>query len=428
MSGSITDLVDRVTDSNGGRPVVSTLAAPGKTIGASSINLTDATNWSTTSAIHFSIYKTNAQGYKDVTTQTDWKGVLAGTTISNLTLTGGTDQAYNAGDIVEITPTARYAKDLFDAFEQDHDVQGHHKTVTDANGNEWIEQGSVVNAVNQVKLSNAAVGNAPSAGANGDDTDIDYEIYGKGKGSPRFRGFYDGWVKANETFTYSSWDATYKTGVITVADGTNKYSVGNRIKLTQATGGTKYFIVTAVGVSSITVYGGTDYTLNNQAITSPFFSREKAPQGFPLDPAKWSVRVTSSSSNTSGSPTSGTFVNVSALDLAIPIGVWNVSYQVTMLMSRTSGSGNASVESCLSTATTSASDNDLRQYTQVVAATSGTQVAQIVEHARRKALSIAAGTTYHFNWVAQDTGMATTGLYVAATNNVAIVEAVCAYL
>lgn len=114
---AITDLLDRVTDSTTGRPVISALAAPGKAIAAASLNITDATNWTTTTAIHFSIYKTASIGgvlVKDPTTQTDWKGTLAGTTISNLTLTGGTDRAYAAGDIIEITPTARWAKDLYD--------------------------------------------------------------------------------------------------------------------------------------------------------------------------------------------------------------------------------------------------------------------------------------------------------------------------
>jgi hypothetical protein len=117
MAGAITDLIDRVTDSTTGRPVIGALAAPGKAIAAASVNLADATNWTTTTAIHFSIYKTMVVGgvtVKDPTTQTDWKGTLAGTVISSLTITGGTDRAYVAGDIVEITPTARYAKDLYD--------------------------------------------------------------------------------------------------------------------------------------------------------------------------------------------------------------------------------------------------------------------------------------------------------------------------
>jgi hypothetical protein len=117
MAASVTDLIDRVTDSTTGRPVISSLAAPGKAMAASSINISDATNWTTTTGVHFSIYQTQVVGgvtVKNPTTQTDWKGTLSGTTISNLTITGGTDRAYVAGDIVELTPTARYAKDLYE--------------------------------------------------------------------------------------------------------------------------------------------------------------------------------------------------------------------------------------------------------------------------------------------------------------------------
>lgn len=146
MPAAVTDLLDRGTDSATGRPVVSSLAAPGKAIGASSINLSDATNWTATTGIHFSIYKVNAQGYKDSTTQTDWKGVLAAGVISNLTLTGGTDQAYNAGDIVELTPTARYAKDIYDW------------------GSSFANQdGSLKTSAVQTALN---IGNSPAAGWN----------------------------------------------------------------------------------------------------------------------------------------------------------------------------------------------------------------------------------------------------------------------
>lgn len=117
MAAAITDLIDRVTDSTTGRPVISALASPGKAIAAASVNITDATNWTTTTAIHFSIYNTMVVAgvtVKDPTTQTDWKGVLSGTTISNLTLTGGTDRTYTAGAIIELTPTARLQKDIYD--------------------------------------------------------------------------------------------------------------------------------------------------------------------------------------------------------------------------------------------------------------------------------------------------------------------------
>lgn len=136
MAGNITDLLDRVTDSSTGRPIIGELASPGKAIGAASLNITAATNWTTESAIHFSIYETQVVGtvtVKDTSTQTDWKGTLAGTTISSLTLTGGTDRAYTAGAIVEITPTARYAKDIYDHLIVGHNQNGTHKAFTESN-------------------------------------------------------------------------------------------------------------------------------------------------------------------------------------------------------------------------------------------------------------------------------------------------------
>lgn len=127
----ITDKISRVTDSTTGRPVVPTLAAPGHTIGGTSVSISSATNWTTTTAIHFSMYTTKSIGgvlVKDTTTQTDWKGTLSGTTISNMTLTGGTDRNYSAGSIVELTPTAAYAKELYDHVATEHNQDGTHKS------------------------------------------------------------------------------------------------------------------------------------------------------------------------------------------------------------------------------------------------------------------------------------------------------------
>ncbi len=96
MPGNITDKLDRVSDSNTGRPVVTTLAAPGHSIAGTTHNIAAATNWTTTTAIHYSIYTTTTIGgvaVKDATSQTDWKGTLSGTTISGATPTGGTDRA-----------------------------------------------------------------------------------------------------------------------------------------------------------------------------------------------------------------------------------------------------------------------------------------------------------------------------------------------
>lgn len=133
-----------------------------------------------------------------------------------------------------------------------------------------------------------------------------------------------GW-RVLPALTYEGADAPTYTFSI-AADMTGKIGVGFRIKLTQATGGVKYFIVNSVGTFTggktiILVHGGTDYALNNEAITSPFFSREKAPLGFPLSPAKWTINFNKASNSLQASPTQNTWYN--QITCAIAIGSWN---------------------------------------------------------------------------------------------------------
>lgn len=126
MAGSLSDKFTRVSDSDTGRPVVSSLASS-KALGATSIVISDATNWTLVSKVHFKIYTTTTVAgvtIEDTTTQTDWIGTLSGTTISNLTLTGGTDRTYNAGATVELTNTAKWAKDMYDGFSVLHNPDG----------------------------------------------------------------------------------------------------------------------------------------------------------------------------------------------------------------------------------------------------------------------------------------------------------------
>ena len=92
-------------------------------------------------------------------------------------------------------------------------------------------------------------------------------------------GGLDGWIPAEETWTYAS-----ATTFTISGDKTSKYQKGDKIKLTQNSTA-KYFYIIGVSYSSpnttITVTGGIDYTLANAAITSPYFSKIENPQGFP---------------------------------------------------------------------------------------------------------------------------------------------------
>lgn len=89
---------------------------------------------------------------------------------------------------------------------------------------------------------------------------------------------YDGWISPTDTWTYVS-ATSFK---ITGTDVSSQFPVGTKIKLTQTT--VKYFYVTACSFSTdttVTVTGGSDYSLANAAITSPGLSYDASPQGFP---------------------------------------------------------------------------------------------------------------------------------------------------
>ena len=89
---------------------------------------------------------------------------------------------------------------------------------------------------------------------------------------------WDGWMPAGETWTYAS-----ATSFTVSGDVTAKYPKGTKIKLTQTT--VKYFYVIGTSYSApnttITITGGSDYSLANAAITDNYYSYVSSPQGFP---------------------------------------------------------------------------------------------------------------------------------------------------
>lgn len=110
------NITDKITNVSSGTRPVSTTVSTLRTTGATSLSTNDLTGWATDTAVHFITYKIDGQGKVIVGSQTDWKGIVSGTSINNLTVTGGTDAGNAVGDIVEILPTARWAKDLTDAI------------------------------------------------------------------------------------------------------------------------------------------------------------------------------------------------------------------------------------------------------------------------------------------------------------------------
>lgn len=198
-----------------------------------------------------------------------------------------------------------------------------------------------------------------------------------------------GWVPIPTTCTYASADSPTFTFTI-AGDWSTIFRKGTRFKLTQTTA--KYFICSDDSVYSapnttVTVYGGTDYTLADAAITSPYFSNERFPYGFPVSESKWSVIISDANDRSQASPTQNTWYNLGSLSIVLPIGSWETSYAVLAYV--VASGSTVSMFTTLSTANNSESDPEFS--TQINVGSTGLAISVY----RRKVLDIASKTTYY---------------------------------
>lgn len=125
-----------------------------------------------------------------------------------------------------------------------------------------------------------------------------------------------GWLEANETWTYAS-----ATTFTIAADMTGRYQVGDKIRLKQG-GAYKYFYIISASYSApnttVTIEGGTSYTLANAAITDNYFSKAATPNGFPASFA-YTPTLTSGTGTLTSASATGKFTITGAV-----MDVWNV--------------------------------------------------------------------------------------------------------
>lgn len=239
----------------------------------------------------------------------------------------------------------------------------------------------------------------------------------------------DGWTAAGETWTYAAADAPNYTFTIS-GDKTAKYSPGMRVKLTQAAA-VKYFLIMKVSYSSpnttITVYGGTDYTLG-ATITNPFYSMVKCPAGFPMDPNKWTVSYYNAGDYSKENPAADTWYNIDpAILLTIPIGIWNVRYSCGPMHYNTATSGAyTAICATLSTANNSESDHDFTAIAHNGNNNAGYGITEDTLSAT-KCLVLTAKTTYYLNFKTE-VNVATSWFYLIGSKTPTKISAVCAYL
>jgi hypothetical protein len=222
-----------------------------------------------------------------------------------------------------------------------------------------------------------------------------------------------GWVpiSASVTLTYASVNT-----INTSADLTGSISVGMRLQITQTT--VKYFIVVAITSSLITVYGGTDYTVANATITSPYYSFQKAPYGMNISPAKWALGQFKDTTIRNQNPaTAGVWYNLGSAQIVLPIGAWLVSYNISFQCNTAAG---VLMSADLATTGNASATDDFAQGFSVTGVTTGeggicTQTQFIV---------VAAQTTYLLYFMSSGT----INMYIRGDVSPTTIRAVCAYL
>jgi hypothetical protein len=198
---------------------------------------------------------------------------------------------------------------------------------------------------------------------------------------------------------------------------------GMKIKLTDST--VKSFIVTKSTYSApnttLTLYGGTDYTLSGGAISAPFYSMMKAPVGFPLNPAKWTETHSDAGDRTQANPTASTWYNVGTTNnqLSLPIGAWKVKF---MAIFQVNGATVPDMFVTLSTANNSESNAWTTRKTYFVSGTVYGFAASGDDD-----FVVTAKTVLYLN--AKTGGTITSGsLEFAGNQSPTTIKAVCAYL
>ena len=235
-----------------------------------------------------------------------------------------------------------------------------------------------------------------------------------------------GWFPCTETFTYSSADDPIFQ-CTAVGDLTAKYFPGMRFRCTQTT--LRYFVIVGVsfnggtGLTTLTLYGGTDYDLAAVAIASPSYSTAKAPTGFIPDPTKWMVRVVDSGDRSKAAPVNGTwYLPVGISTITVPIGLWELSLKANLQI--TSGGAPIGGKAAISNNAAALGDAELSAraiYDDVNITDARGEVFV------KKVISLAVKTVYNPIFT-RDAGTAGSLVFRGSSDGGTVMQAVCAYL
>lgn len=184
---------------------------------------------------------------------------------------------------------------------------------------------------------------------------------------------------------------------------------------------TEYAVVTKVTTTQVTVFTGTDCTIPNMALNSPYFSSQRAPFGFPSGRGKWRVDALYATLLSSGNL--GAWQSLPP-QLLVPTGDFLAGYQGNIEFNSSAAQTQLVLYVTLSTAAGTESDRRFSQFNQQVL-TSGTSTAVTNPAKMENPVSATTPTTYYFN--AKATNTAGT-IYIRGDYSIMSIYAECAYI
>lgn len=223
-------------------------------------------------------------------------------------------------------------------------------------------------------------------------------------------------IKGNESWN----DTTSNNNHLTASGGAvNNFAA-------HAFSAVEYAVATKIeyigGNTDVTLFTGNG-RLPNQVLAYGKYSTARAPYGFPADKTKWRVQ---SFINSQPAPqtavATNTWYNVGSFSISIPVGVWDVDYRLSAILTAASA-GYLGTAATLSTANNSETNRYISSYGPVSATASSQQDGPLNASTP---LSISSQTPYYLN-LRTSTTASSMSLYIAGSMP-AVITAECAYI
>lgn len=213
----------------------------------------------------------------------------------------------------------------------------------------------------------------------------------------------------------------------------NNLTANNSAIATQAANpynATEYAVITKVASNAVTVFTGTDYTIPDMTLSSPYYSTSRAPNGGNWQRTHWVTENIQQATATKNTATSGTWQNTGAStgdfgQITLPIGEWDVYVQTAMFATSTT-SGPVSAQATLSSANNSATNPEFNHDVAARAAVSTIVVAAGTQSARAP-LSLSSQTVFYRNLRTNDSNNSNIILNTYS-GQYSVIRAECAYI